>query len=172
MRDAEREAKAEVALHEYFAMKKPCLLLKLWKAKLVLLTACCASIALTGCIYPPSDFSGPNGYGIACDKSRDCLVLKGEWDGSGDTIIEPEVDRFAMVNQFIIGHVERQTDRFTPSPPPPELPQQPGYFIVDTKTGNQTTGLGKADWNNQLALLGITKPLLQDTSYGADQHTK
>ena len=116
------------------------------------------SLLLAGCIYP-GDISGPNGYGIACDKGRSCMVYKDGWKG----IVGPEVESYAIVDQYIVGHCVPA--RTFPGKPNPDGSRGTGFFIVDTLKHTSSVTLNKGLWEQQLTQLGIPVPILQPTPF-------
>lgn len=117
-------------------------------------------LSLIGCTYQP-DVVGPNSYSISCDKGRDCAVLKSR--GNVNVVVEPEVDQYNIVGQYIIGHVTQQTISLPAGVPPPATRQPSGYFIVDTKKDRCLVGLSEADWKKQLLQAGIQNSQLRNT---------
>ena len=115
---------------------------------------CACVVMLAGCGYP-GDVDGPNGYSILSDKGTGCGVHKNGWEG--EEVVGPEVDSYAIVNQYIIGHNVAAQD----SPPTPN----PGFFIVDTLKNKVVTGLGEEGWKQQLSQLGIHNPKLQPSAF-------
>jgi len=116
-----------------------------------------------GCIYQ-GDIIASNGYSIECDKGRNCIVAS---QGHISVVIEPEVDKYAVVNQYLIGHTVIQNNSLPPGIPAPIINQQPGYFIVNTQSGFVESGLNEALWRTKLSGLNIENPQLQNTGYDA-----
>lgn len=114
---------------------------------------------LTGCIGP-SDVTAPNGYSIECDKQRDCVVL----DGPHSVIVSPEVDRYAVSGQLLLGHsIKPADDKFDVTWPPNG--SKGGYFLIDTSANSYYLGLDEQSWKQLLRRNGLSNIVLQPTSY-------
>ena len=121
----------------------------------------------SGCIYG-GDVQAPNGYSIQCDKGRNCIVASDNGNYSELILAGPEVDRGAVVNQFLIGHVTNQRPSFggTTTDIPTE---KTGFFILDTNSGSFVYGLDETQWKQELVKRGILDSTLYPTDYKTPQ---
>ena len=124
----------------------------------VVFSLTCCSVLPSSCVSH-GDISAPNSYSIECDKSRDCIVFD---VANNIFVVEPEVDTYEFVGEYLIGHT------LSPSATPPGIPapansQKAGYFIVNTRNGNRSVGLSEESWRKKLLKLGVKAPNLSDT---------
>jgi len=112
---------------------------------------------VSGCGYQ-SDVIELNGYSIVCDKSRDCIVASSKGDTS--VIIEPEVDKYFIVDGYIIGHsiLPPNSDTLHHFSSNIAINQKPGYFVINTRNGQFFSGLDESGWHLKLKEMNISPP--------------
>lgn len=134
--------------------------MKIHSSKYMLVSAMIfSSVLLAGCSFH-GDIEGPNSYSIQCDKGRDCIVLD---EANHVVVIEPEVDKYAISDEYLIGHTLHPKSNPIAGVPEPFHSQKPGYFIVNTKNGNSQVGLSEKSWRQRLLKLGIKDLQLSDS---------
>ena len=117
---------------------------------LILAFALCC---LHGC-FPTSDYflRLGNGYSLARTQNRNV----GLCNAHGEQVVGPQIDKYQVYPQAIVGHVLKYPD--------PYFQSIPGYFVVDVKTGKVYQGLSYQEWLKRLRRYGIrSAPAMQRT---------
>jgi len=100
----------------------------------------------------------PNNYKLARTSSSEVSI----YEPGGKGIIAPNIDRYAVIGDIVVGYVEK------PQPPADLEGSNPvlGYFILNTKTHELLQGYGKEKWLEKLRLYGINEePKLHRSTY-------
>lgn len=114
---------------------------------------------VAGCSIIQSDVNGPNGYQINCDYD-DCILTS----ENPETRSLGPVDKYAIVNQYFLGHVIGK--RIESSDSTMSAATSVSYFfILDTKNNTVDTALTEAAWRQKLSALKIAVPVLKNTAY-------
>jgi hypothetical protein len=71
-------------------------------------------------------------------------------DSQRRNAVSESVITLAVVGDLIIGQ------SVIPSPPSPMMQYSPGYFVLNSRTGETVEGLDRATWRKKLRELGIT----------------
>lgn len=102
-----------------------------------------------------------NGFHLRCVRGEFCVITTPEHfrrentNADVGTAIGPEVTKYAIVDSLIIGSVE---DALLPSL---RGMTQPGYFIIDTRTGRTISGLDYQSWRRHLDDVNAALPRLR-----------
>ncbi len=109
----------------------------------------------------------PHGWKLSQWSAGENVVLKPAPGSSRiATLVGPTVDRYQVVEHFVLGHVDALPDAVHYG-----FRSSPGYFIVDTATNRVWQGLDELAWRQQLRELGIAEepqlhwPTRYDTQY-------
>lgn len=121
------------------------------------------SVICLGLLISCGDYSVslPNGYSLARIYSGAILIHH----TSKGVVINANVDRYKVLDEFIVGHVTLA--ELTPE----RNYSKPGYFIINTKTNEVKEGLDKQVWLETLKKMKImsepdlSKPSRFDRDY-------
>jgi hypothetical protein len=94
----------------------------------------------------------PNGYSIVRSSPGAVALVR----PSSEEVISPPIDGYRIHSRLIIGHSRRW-----------DAPGKPGYFVVDTRTGERWHRLTKNQWMTVLRDHGIRSapPLIEPRPY-------
>jgi len=106
-------------------------------------------LGVAACGGPYDDL--PNGYRFFRANSHQQVITKA---GMG-VVVEADVAELAILGDLVVGFAEPEVV-FEGQPPPPRT--EPGFFVLDTRTGQLQDDLSRAQWLGALGARGIDEP--------------
>lgn len=88
----------------------------------------------------------PNGYEMMSEYTGQVWILGPD----GRDVVAATVDGYAVIDSVVVGHVSLGLGRSAKNY------SKPGYFVLDTKTGQVVQGMDKKEWLARLKDLGVT----------------
>lgn len=117
---------------------------------IVLVLICSLGLMILPVLMGSGDYSIPlpNGYHLVRTYSNHVVMSKPPVD---EGVLGAPIESYAVSGQIVIGCVGSAEGYGYPQE------EQPGYFIVDTKTGQVRKGLNSKEWKSILSSLGLRK---------------
>ncbi len=140
-------------------------------AALPLLKCLLVVALLPGLLNGCSDYSRslPNGYTLEKTNNSTIFILGPEDDFPRQVVVPARVSALAVKGEWVLGWVEEEPEATL------STESAPGYFLLDTESGDVTLELSREAWSAHLQKLGVPIPRLRYTDgwgYLPDQEVR
>jgi hypothetical protein len=110
---------------------------------------------LNGC----SDYSRslPHGYTLEKTNNSTIFILGPEEDFPREVVVPARVSALAVDGAWVAGWVEEEPEATL------DVESAPGYFLLNTESGDVALGLSHEAWSARLTKLGLPTPRLRYT---------